>query len=213
MEREYQPTIFDRYGADAALGLRAAGYGLMVFGLVTGVVIVKVGFHWWTLPMALIGGSICAGVSWWLSENAGKAWKTVLVDGASTPSVEQYSYQDSLIMRGEIDEAIASFEAIATAHPGAVTPRVKAAELYIKERQNYQRAAELFREAQRSSAISSGEDIYIANRLADLYAGPLGERGRALIELRRVIDRHHGTPAAGLARRALRDLKGRPAES
>jgi len=47
----------------------------------------------------------------------------------------------------------------------------------------------------------------VTNRLADLYNGPLKQPGKALVELRRLIDRAPGTPAADHARVALARLK------
>jgi hypothetical protein len=69
------------------------------------------------------------------------------------------------------------------------------------------RAAELFRDAQRIPAIDVGEDVYVANRLIDLYSGPLADPGRALVELRRLIDKYPRSAAAGHARDALSALK------
>jgi hypothetical protein len=86
---------------------------------------------------------------------------------------------------------------------------VRAAELYDRERGNPARAAELFREAQRIEACSVGEHVYIAHRLVDLYTGPLDQPGRALVELRRLIERFPAHPAADQARHALAALKTR----
>jgi hypothetical protein len=55
--------------------------------------------------------------------------------------------------------------------------------------------------------------VYASSRLADLYDGPLNEPGRALVELRRIIERYPGTAVATHARDALPKLKARLAES
>ena len=73
-----------------------------------------------------------------------------MVDGASTPYVEQYSYQQALVMQGRVDDALASFEAIIAERPDRdrrAPPRGGA--LYDRERKNFARAAALFREVQR----------------------------------------------------------------
>ena len=90
----------------------------------------------------------------------------------------------------------------------ALEPRILAAELYSRDPANAQRAAELFREAQRIPAISPGRDIYVTNRLVDLLTGPIADPGRALVELRRLIERYPNSQAAGHAREAIARLKG-----
>jgi tetratricopeptide (TPR) repeat protein len=205
----YKPTLFDRHGPVAAQFLRAWGYGLTVFGLVTGVLIIRVGFVWWVFPAAIISGALVGGMGWLIGEAAGGAWKRVAVDGSSTPYKEQYSYQQALVMQGKLDEALESFEAVIAEKPSAVDPRVKAAELYAREKRNAQRAAELFREVQRIPTASAGEYIYATHRLVDLLTGPLNDPGRALVELRRIVDRYPGLPAAQQAREALKTLKAR----
>jgi hypothetical protein len=90
-----------------------------------------------------------------------------------------------------------------------VTARIRAAELYDRERGNAVRAAELFRDAQRIPSCSTGDRVYIAHRLVDLYTGALNQPGRALVELRRLIDEFPDHPAATQARGALAALKAR----
>jgi hypothetical protein len=189
--------------------LRAFGYGVMIFGLVFGVVISRTGFHWWTMPVAVAAGAFGGGSGWMLSALVGGAWKRFMVDGTSTPYREQYSYQQSLVMQGRVDDALESFEAVIAEQPDEIDPRVKAAELYVREKANHQRAAELFREVQRIAAVTPGQDIYVTNRLVDLLTGPLADPGRALVELRSLVERYPRTPAAQHARDALNALKAR----
>jgi hypothetical protein len=206
-EPTYKPTLFDRHGPAAGEMLRALGYGVMVFGLVAGVLIARTGFHWWTIPIAAGAGVVAGGAGWLIGEMVGGAWKRFAVDGASTPYKEQYSYQQSLVMQGRVDDALESFEAVIAEKPEEVSPRIKAAELYAREKQNHRRAAALFREVQRVAGVAIGEDVYASNRLVDLYTGPLNEPGRALVELRRLAERYPGSPAAQHAREALATLK------
>jgi tetratricopeptide (TPR) repeat protein len=205
----YKKTLFDRHGPGAVQHLRAFGYGLMVFGLVTGTLLSRVGWQWWVLPVGVIAGAAVGGMGFVLGELAGGTWKHFVVDGASTPYKEQYSYQQALVMRGQLDEALESFEAVIAEKPQEVDPRTKAAELYAREKKNHKRAAELFREIQRIETVTPGEYIYATNRLVDLLTGPLNDPGRALVELRRLIDRYPESTAANHAREALAVLKAR----
>ena len=70
------------------------------------------------------------------------------------------------------------------------------------------RAAELF--GRMCSAFPASPPAPIStssNRLVDLLVGPLADPGRAMVELRRLIERHPGTTAASHARDALARLK------
>src|ERR1041384_7578500 len=100
----YKPTLFDRHGAAAGEILRAWAYGLMVFGLTAGVLVSKLGFRWWTLLVAAAAGAVAGGAGWAIGEFVGQTVKHVAVDGSSTPYANQFSYEQSLVMKGRIDD-------------------------------------------------------------------------------------------------------------
>ena len=181
---EYRRTIFDKHGPAALDRIRALAYGGMVFGLTLGVLALAMGrVSGWTFVFALVAGLATAGVSLLLGGVAGSGWTHLMMSGASTPYEEQYSYQQSLVMQGKVNEALASFEEAIARSPNDVELRVRAADLYAKDADGARRAAELLREAQKIPAIRAGQDIYATNRLVDLLIGPLGEPKRALVEL------------------------------
>jgi len=216
---EYKTTLFDRHGAAAGDIVRAWGYGLMVFGITMGAISFTMAMgrggnppltQWLeALVISAFFGAVigCSGL--FLSGAAGKGWKHLMVNGSTTPYEEQYSREQSLVMRGQIDDALASFEAIVQGNPDAVKPRVRAAELYSREKGNHVRAAQLLSEIQRIQSAGVGDFVYATHRLVDLYTGPLNEPGRAMVELRRLIERLPGSPAADQARDALATLKAR----
>lgn len=215
---DYKTTLFDRHGAAAADILRVWGYGLMVFGITMGAISLEMTaggatptlWQWLeALGVSAIFGAAsgCAGLL--ISRGVGTGWKHVMVDGSTTPYEEQHSHEQSLVMRGQVDDALASFESIVRGKPDAVKPRVRAAELYSREKGNHVRAAQLLAEVQRIKTAGVGDFVYATHRLVDLYTGPLNEPGRAMVELRRLIERFPGTPAADQARDALATLKDR----
>jgi tetratricopeptide (TPR) repeat protein len=211
--KEYKLTLFDRHGAAAADYVRGYAFGLMVFGLVFGIATAATKQLSWIIFFAAI---ICGMVVTWfalgISGAVGWTWKRFMMDGASTPYIEQYSYQQALVMQGKLDEALQSFEAVIAEKPGEVDPRMRAAELYDRDKKNHVRAAELFREVQRVEGCPAGTFIYATNRLVDLYMGPLNQPGKALGELRKLIDRYPGTAAAEHARIGLASMKARYVE-
>lgn len=131
----------------------------------------------------------------------------MMTSGASTPYEEQFSFQESLVMRGLVDEALASYEAIIAERATAVTARLRAAALYASRGGNPQRAAELLREARLIPGITAHDESSATNRLIELLMGPLGEPGRAMVELRRLMDRYPGTDTAARAKLVLAELK------
>jgi hypothetical protein len=206
---EYKRTLFDRHGPDGSQWLRAGGYALLVAGLTSAVLLLELGRHPWVFAVGAAVGVVTALATLLVARLAGGAWRHFLMGGSSTPYREQFSALDSLVMRGRADEALASLERLLLEQPTAVDVRIKAAELYARERHEYRRAAELFWEAQKLPSITSGQDVYVTNRLVDLLTGPLEVPGRSLVELRRLIERHDGTSAADSARAALRTIKAR----
>jgi hypothetical protein len=213
-ESRYQPTIFDRYGPAAADRVRAAVYGVMVFGLVLGCLALTVGkISVLTFLLAALAAVATGMFGLGLAHAAGKSWNTLMASGASTPYEDQYSYQQALVMQGKVNEALASYEEIIAASPLAIAPRVLAAELYAREDTGARRAAELLREVQRIPKLPAGRDVYVTNRLVDLLIGPLRDPGRAAVELRRLMTRYPNTVAATHAREALARIKERMPES
>ena len=169
----------------------------------------SVGNGCWRSVWAVLLGAATGYCGFVYRRAAGKGWKHLMVDGSTTPYEEQYSHEQSLVMRGHIDDALASFEAILQGNPDAVKPRIRAAELYSRETGNHVRAAQVLAEVQRIESTGVGDYVYATHRLVDLYTGPLNEPGRAMVELRRLIERLPGTAAADQAREALATLKAR----
>lgn len=211
----YKPTFFDRHGPDGAHRLIFAGHAIFVgmCGVALAFVVAsKFQLHGpLGLAIVVLGGPAFGLASAWagyhFGEAVGDSWNAIAVDGVSTPYREQFSYQHALVMQGRLDEALESFETIIAEQPLAADARIRAAELYARDKRDAGRAAVLFREVQRIESGTNGEFIYATNRLVDLYTGPLAEPGRALVELRRLIERFPGTPTAEHARGALGRLK------
>lgn len=162
------------------------------------------------LAVGIVLGSFTGYLGLAIGTGASAVAKAVtLPSGKSTPYEEQFSYQESLEARGDVPAALESWEAVIAERPGAIAPRMRAAELYAGRGANPQRAAELFREIRALPDVTPRDAVYAASRLVDLYDGQLNDAGRALVELRRIIEMHPGTPLAAHAREALPRLKAR----
>lgn len=206
----------DVFGADSALRAKTLGYGLVVAWatFLAGMILSLPGGGprlvtvLALLSVSLVLGAVCAYIGGRVGEGGGAvAQAFIQPSGNSTPYEQTFSYQEAMIMRGEINEALESYEAIIAEHPGTAAPRLRAAEHYAKGNRNPLRAAELFREVRSIPDVAIRDAIYASSRLVDLYDGPLADPGRALVELRRIIELYPGSAVATHARAALPALK------
>ena len=119
---------------------------------------------------------------------------------------ETFSYEESLLARGNHAAAIASFEKHAAAGTGGTTLLLRTADLHAQHG-NPKRASELYREVQKLANVAPAQHMYATNRLIDLYTGQLPNPEAAVSELRLLIARHPSSAAAKHARTALVNLK------
>ena len=215
---ELRRSWLQRQGADAGNMLQFVGYLLLIFAatLVIGFPLARLrGIEG---AMAIVFAFVFAAVLTAaagifilrLSGAAGATARAITFPtGASVPYEEQFSYQDSLVARGDVAGALESYEVIITERPDLPLPRLRAAELHTRVGRDLARAAELFRSVRDMPAATQRDSLYASNRLIDLYDGPLADPGRALVELRRIVERYPGTQAATRARDALARLKSR----
>ncbi len=210
--RLYRRTLGDRLGPNTAQVYKAAGwtgFGSLVIvpvvlyhtpAAIPGIIAVPVAFVLtWALLFAL--------AMLLIEPVAGVAKLYLLPTGDSTPYEEQFSQEEALVMQRRVPEALALYEARIAADPANASARIRAAELYAGPAHDPQRAAELLRETQRISGLHSGQELYVGNRLADLYLGPLGTPARALVELRRLVERYPDSRVAPQLRQAIATLK------
>jgi hypothetical protein len=211
----YKLTLFDREGPDAGLKMQAF-FRSMAAGGLSFPMFLALGALWGFPPLVRIAFTIGASLGIWyltfkftmkMMDTTGEAVRVVMAGGSSTPYTEQHSYEQSLVMRGRLPEALESLEAKVADPESTVDVRIRAAELYAREAKRPDRAAELLREAIRHPNCTPGEEVYAANRLADLLSNHLGQPGRALVELGRLADRYKGTPFGDRAREAIRVMK------
>lgn len=212
----YKITFFDRHGPEGALRLHALKYAFVVFSLSLLMFATlgseKLGLSGWRLMLFTLGGAFtlaaaAAYVGLLLGEGAGSVAAQVYMGGKNTPYEEGFSQEQALVMQRDYAGALALFEQRIIATPNEPRVRIAAADLYGTHGDNPKRAAELYREVQRIRDIQPGLDIYVTNKLADLYLGKLKEPGRALVEFRKLAHRYPGSTAAGHALAAIANLK------
>ena len=213
-----QDSWLASFGGDAALQGKALGYGCLVTAVTFGAGIIlsllggvpSLAAVLALVAVALALGTLTAYMGSRMGEGAGVVVQSfVQPSGNSTPYEQSFSYQEAMIMRGDIDGALESYEAIIAEQPTLVSARLAAAEHYARGNRNPARAAELFRDVRAIPGVPLRDAIYSSSRLVDLYDGPLADPGRALVELRRIIELYPSSAVAKHARSALPALKER----
>jgi hypothetical protein len=206
-----------RFG-DADLGATRRGIvaGTIVlvipFAIIAFLLCLMLGIRGWIrIPVVLGFGSAAAfavvrsGVGF--ADAMGRfVARFVAPSGSTTPYEYGFSYEQALAIKGDVTGALESYEILLRAAPHDVEAHVNAAELYASSG-NAARAIELFRALRAIDGVGTARDVYASNRLIDLYLGAAGDDGRALVELRRLIECHPGTDTAARAREALGRLK------
>ncbi|MEA2762430.1 MAG: hypothetical protein QOD47_1714 [Gemmatimonadaceae bacterium] len=211
---EYRPTYFDRNGPEAAAHWKIASFLLIptVGGALVGITYFAHqgystgGVLAGGLVGGLLGGAGSALLVISVSENMGAIFRA-FVQPDHSPHQQQYSYEDALVMRGDVEGALASYERIILESPNDAVPRLRAADLCAKSKLR-ERAETLFRAVQRLPRVSPKDDIYASNRLVDLYLAWPGNETKGLRELRRLVDTYPETDVAERARAGLVNLKG-----
>ena len=210
---EYRPTYFDKHGPEGAAHWKIASYLLVPIvggGLVGTTYFAHQGFSnagviAGGLVGALLGGAGSALLITSASEGMGRMFGEFIQPNRS-PYERQYSYEDSLVMRGDVEGALASYEKIIAEAPNDPQPRIRAADLCAKS-QLRERAETLFRAVQRLPHVAAKDDMYASNRLVDLYLAWPGHEMKGLRELRRLIDTYPETDVAERARAGVVNLK------
>ncbi len=191
-------------------------------GGINGLVCAVVVFIWWIIAFSfgMDGVSI-----WWLVIGMPLGWvigqtigKVVLgVSGNSAqqiyaPSgagshVQSHSHIDALEVQEKFREAVDAWEVLVIEQPANPWPLIKSGELYWRRLKEPETALERFRHARDVPGIAPELQRYAMQKMIDVYLGPLNDEGRALVELRRMVELHGGTRDADAARQAINNLK------
>jgi hypothetical protein len=123
-----------------------------------------------------------------------------------------FSAVETLVVRGQFAAAAEAYRERAQRPADRVEATVRRAALLAGPLGQPETAlVEL--EALRHSHLSATDDLRVGAALVELYERRLGDPGRAMAELRRLIDRHPGDRSVRRLRHALADLKAEHLES
>jgi hypothetical protein len=202
-DAHYERSLMDRMGAEGADLVKAVSWSVVptIAGLFIGIAWTtkqglppshKLAVAYLTaggvLGMVIFGGGAFLFI-WGASRGAGRGLEAFI-----HPSGEykrDYSFEDSLVARGDLAGAIASFKSICDAEPENLDARLRCAELHRKN-SSFDDASALYRDVQ-SKAERSRDDVHASLRLIDLYLAWPEHEGRSMRELKRLIDKYPGT--------------------
>ena len=155
----------------------------------------------------------------WAMGTALKRMTTAVIDGTanaflrliwpsgdSTPYTPTWSAEQAKVARGDIEGALVGYGAAMRLHPTDPELRFRVAEVLYRST-TPERSEKYFKEGRVLAGEDRGRKLYATQRLIDLYLGPLGDNVRALVELRRVVERFPGTSEAAAARKVLMEMK------
>ena len=128
--------------------------------------------------------------------------------GSSTPHKKEYSYPESLAMRGLYEEAVSAFELVIVEEKSTdPIPYLRIARIYRDDMERYEDAARWFKRGLDEADMHSGQRALARKELVELYRVKLGTPQKAAPMLARLAEDMDGTPAGEWAAQELRDLK------
>ena len=125
--------------------------------------------------------------------------------GSSTPPTKGYSAIEAMVAGGRYQDAAVAYRWEIAADPSDTEARSRLAQLLIDRLEDFTAAARYLKEA-REVTTNDRRKMGYSLRLVDLYRSRLGDRGKAMVELRRFIDTFPDSPHIDGVRRELSEL-------
>ncbi len=195
---------------DEPLGLLRVAVGvLLLFGTVVAIALAISGVA--PRALLLIGSfwaiyGLVVGVTSGILEPAIEGFFHLLANFGLTRAGFGYSGIETLVVRGHYAAAAEAYRERALDRNERVEATVRRAALLAGPLEQPETAlVEL--QALRGAPLGPADDIRVGAALVDLFDRRLGDPGRAMAELRRLLDRHPEHAAARRLRRALAELK------
>ncbi|MCE2901176.1 MAG: hypothetical protein ACK5U0_06325 [Gemmatimonas sp.] len=163
--------------------------------------------YWVALLGGVIGGGFTIGGVRVVQRVAQSGMRSLLEPGGTGRERAVYSHAEALASQGNQQAAARAFEAARAEHGVQAILLRAEADLAVRADGHAERARELLLRLRRAPDATRADELYATHRLIDLYLGPLADRGRAMVELRRLADRYPGTPDAAGALTELERLR------
>jgi hypothetical protein len=195
-------------------------FGLLLFYFfaLTGGALMMIGaipnglVGWLLLLLIVVVLTLVLGaLTLWIADGTGGLVARILLAGGETSAEPSFSYEESLIVRGRLDDAERAFERRCLDNPKDGEARIRRADFYERVKKDTTRAERFYREA-RHLGLPPSRELYVSLCLADLcrHAGRTEALKR---ELQAIVDRHGGSASGQSAQAELDDLNGAPRDA
>lgn len=194
---------------NVALLLRGAPYGAVI-GLVAAAAAAIAGHQ--PLWVALLVGVAAAAIGTFLpyllaSRGAEIGGSIYTPQGSSTPPIREYSLAESLVARGQLNEAVEAYELLVEDNPQDAEPAIRLARLLRDKLARFEEAAGWYRRALLKPKLEPSVEVALTRELIELYTHKLRTPNAALPYLKRLAERHAQHPAAAWAREQYAEIK------
>lgn len=193
--------------------IRGMAVPLGIFTAVSLVIGLALGSWSWLLLAGCAAGWCVLGGFYLINrgviEPVGDAIGRIVVSsGSSTPSVNQHSNIEAMVARGDLAKAAEAYRAVIASEPQDLVACEKLGQLALRELKDYELAVWAYREADRRVGEPKRQLGY-ALLVAGIYRDNLGDTGKAMVELRKVLDRFPDAPNVAHLRTELDELRAR----
>lgn len=201
------PRDADHAARSQALAiLSLGGLACLVMGGAVGHLL-----EWGVVLGVLVIGVPLAGLMWAMAhvivERGGKAAAVLFTPSDGPPERRALSLEESLIARGQIEEAVESLMAAAALDPGDPRPARRLAELYRDELGAPLEAVEWLRRAAAVPELTPEEERHLLRELVELCERRLGVPKLAAPALARTASVRAGTRVGIWARQELARIR------
>jgi tetratricopeptide (TPR) repeat protein len=156
----------------------------------------------------MLGPLLIFSVAMGVSVVAGKGAGTLYMpSGSSTPRKKEYSRAQSLVARGEYEDAIRAFEVEILDFPLEPEPYLRIARLCRDQLKDHDQALAWFRRATREAELSGGQEIRTRREIAEIFLHHRKEPRKAAPELARLVEAYPNTPDGEWAAMELAQIK------
>ena len=156
----------------------------------------------------IAGFSVTFLVSLAIVEGVGNLMGTIHnPSGKSTPVIREYSYPESLAIRGRYEDAIDVYQVCCTDYPEDPEPYVRIGRIYRDNLNQHDEALLWFKRARSEATVHRGIELLITQEIIEIYTRRMNTPERAIPELARLAEKYAGDPAGDSAKQELNRLR------
>lgn len=140
-------------------------------------------------------------------QTAGNAFgKVLLPSGSSTPPAKALSHIETMVVRGDLARAVEAYKAEIAVDPADVLSCERLGALAMRQLGDYDLAVWAYREAERRET-APGRRFGYGLIIVGIYRDQLKDRGKTVVELRRLVHQYPDAPRIASLRAEIDELK------